>query len=203
MSVALLQEAARLVIQNALRLPEAVARHHVRRLADQTILCDDGAWTAATRTLTKAGAFTAVTTNSSTWLYLHDAGSGRVEAGWYRVVSRTSDNAVVLDREIRTRAAVAGGLNAVDVRVIRGQLADMAGAWTCHPVDWKEYVRNLLPVLPQPVYPAVANVWHGTGTYGPDGDDFTPTKVASSIANCEPGNILNGVVIDDVTGTHV
>lgn len=203
MSVAVLQEAARLVIQNALKLPEARARQHVDRLADQTILCDDGAWTAATRTLTKAGAFTVATTSTRTWLYLHDAGSGRVVPGWYRVVSRTSDNAVVLDREIRTRAAIAGALVPVDVRVIRGQLADMAGAYTCHPLDWKERVRVLLPVVPEPVYPAEAAVWNGTATYGPYGDDFTPAMHASDIANCEPGNIKNGVVIDDVTGTFV
>lgn len=203
MSVAMLQEAARLVIQAALKLPEAVARHHVRRLADQTILFDDGAYTIATRTLTKAGAFTAATTSTRTWLYLHDAGSGRIVPGWYRVVSRTSDNAVVLDREIRTRTAIAGALVPVDVRCIRGQLADMAGAHIAFPRTWQDVVRQLLPVLPQPAYPVEADVWHTAGTYGPDGDDFTPAKTASTIANCEPGNIANGVVIDDVTGTLV
>ncbi|MFA6047097.1 MAG: hypothetical protein WC718_19100, partial [Phycisphaerales bacterium] len=193
----------RLQIQYSLHLPEAVARHHVRRLADQTILSDAGAWTAATRTLTDAGSFTELTTSTRTWLYLHDAGSGTVIPGWYRVVSRTNDNSVVLDREIRTPPAVALAAVVIDVRIVRGALADMAGAHIRDRQNLSQEVRRLLPVLPLPVYPAVANVWHGTATYGPDGDDFTPTKVASSIANCEPANILNGVVIDDVTGTHV
>lgn len=176
MSIAYLQEAARLAIQNALKLPEAVARHHVTLLADQTILFDDGAWTAATRTLTKAAAFTVATTTTRTWLYLHDAGSGRVVPGWYRVVSRTSADAVVLDREIRTRAAVAAAQAAVDVRCVRGELADMAGAYVTHPQDWKEEVRRLLPPLRDPVWPAEDDVADGV-KYGPDGDNFTGTLV--------------------------
>lgn len=201
MSVAALQDAARLVIQNALHLPEAVARHHVTLLADQSILFDDGAYAIATRTLTKAAAFTDAAVAANPWLYLHDAGSGRVVPGWYRIVSRTSDNAVVLDREIRTLAAIIGALVPVDVRCIRGQLADMAGAYMTHPRIWREQVRHLLPPLRQPVYPVEADVFHTAAAYGPDGDNFTPAMVASDIANCEPGNVKLGVVIDDVTGT--
>jgi len=53
---------------------------------------------------------------------------------------------------------------------------------------------------PSPTIPAVANVWNGTayGYYGA----LTGTKRASSIANCEAGNIKDDVVIDDVTGTY-
>lgn len=176
MSVAMLQEAARLVIQNALHLPEAVARHHVTLLADQTILCDDGAWTAATRTLTKAGVFTAALVVGHPWLYLHDAGSGTVVPGWYRIVSRTSDNAVVLDREIRTLAAVTALAVVIDVRVIRGDLADMAGAHLREPRHWKVEARRLLPPLRDAVWPAEADVAAGTA-YGPDGDNFLGTLV--------------------------
>lgn len=176
MSVAMLQEAARLVIQNALHLPEAVARHHVTLLADQTILFDDGGYTAATRTLTKAGAFTVATTPAGTWLYLHDAGSGRVVQGWYCVVTRTSDNAVVLDRDIRTLAAITGPLVPADVRCIRGQLANMAGANFISPRLWKEEVRRLLPPLRDAVWPAEADVATGTA-YGPDGDNYLGTLV--------------------------
>jgi hypothetical protein len=50
--------------------------------------------------------------------------------------------------------------------------------------------------------PTEANVWFGTGTYGNPGSPKTPTKRASSITNCSAGNIKNGVVIDDVTGTY-
>lgn len=50
--------------------------------------------------------------------------------------------------------------------------------------------------------PDAANVWHGTATYGNPGSPITPTKLGSSIPNCEPGNIKNAVVIDDVTGTY-
>lgn len=52
------------------------------------------------------------------------------------------------------------------------------------------------------VYPAEANVWYGTGQYGPTGTDYTPSKRASSIANCEAGNVKSGVQIDNVTGTY-
>jgi hypothetical protein len=53
---------------------------------------------------------------------------------------------------------------------------------------------------PAITFPAVANVWTGTGTYGYTGAELTPTKVASSITNCSAGNILYNVAIGDVTG---
>jgi hypothetical protein len=52
------------------------------------------------------------------------------------------------------------------------------------------------------VWPAEANVWYGTGAYGPTGADYTPSKRASSIANCTAGNVKKDVVIDNVTGTY-
>lgn len=51
------------------------------------------------------------------------------------------------------------------------------------------------------VLPAAANVWYGSGAYGVDGTGSTPSKRASSIANCSAGNVKSGVTIDDVTGT--
>jgi hypothetical protein len=50
-------------------------------------------------------------------------------------------------------------------------------------------------------YPAVANVWFGSGLFG--NASLTPTKRASSIANCTPGNIKATVAIDNVTGTRI
>lgn len=54
----------------------------------------DGAFTVADMTLTKAGAFAASKVNH--WLYLDDNGSGEVTPGYYKIASKTSDNAVVL-----------------------------------------------------------------------------------------------------------
>lgn len=54
----------------------------------------DGAFTVADMTLTKTGAFTKSKANH--WLYLTDNGSGQVTAGYYKVASVTSVNAVVL-----------------------------------------------------------------------------------------------------------
>lgn len=46
--------------------------------------------------------------------------------------------------------------------------------------------------------PAAADVWNGVDR----GDGTNGTKRASSITNCEAGNIKATVVIDDVTGTY-
>jgi hypothetical protein len=54
----------------------------------------DGAFTVADMTLTKAGAF--VNASPDHWYYLTDNGSGRVTPGYYKVSSKTNDNAVVL-----------------------------------------------------------------------------------------------------------
>lgn len=54
----------------------------------------DGAFTVADMTLTKTGAFTKSKANH--WLYLTDNGSGQVTAGYYKIASVTSANAVVL-----------------------------------------------------------------------------------------------------------
>ncbi|MDD4308715.1 MAG: hypothetical protein PHU53_07930 [Thermoplasmata archaeon] len=55
----------------------------------------DGAYTSATKTLTKAGAFAASKVNH--WLYLTDNGSATVTAGYYRITSVAgAPNAVVI-----------------------------------------------------------------------------------------------------------
>lgn len=51
-------------------------------------------WTAATLTLTKTGAFTSYTFRNGDMIYL-SAGTGHT-VGWYRIASRTSNDAVVL-----------------------------------------------------------------------------------------------------------
>jgi len=60
----------------------------------------DGAFTNADMTLTKAGAFAAASPDH--WLYLADNGSGEVTAGYYKIASVTSDNAVVLATDPRS-----------------------------------------------------------------------------------------------------
>jgi hypothetical protein len=50
-------------------------------------------------------------------------------------------------------------------------------------------------------YPALSAVWHTT-SFG-QGDEYTGTKVASSITNATPGNVKDGVDIDDVHGEFV
>jgi len=49
--------------------------------------------------------------------------------------------------------------------------------------------------------PGIANVWNGV-TYDFEGTTLTGTKRASSITNCEAGNIRSGIYIDDVLGTY-
>jgi hypothetical protein len=49
--------------------------------------------------------------------------------------------------------------------------------------------------------PAANTVWHTASAFGVGGTGSTPSKVASSIANCSAGNLKKDVVIDDVTGT--
>lgn len=51
-------------------------------------------WTAATRTLTKTGAFTSYTFRSGDMIYI-TAGTGHT-VGWYQIASRTSADAIVL-----------------------------------------------------------------------------------------------------------
>jgi len=50
--------------------------------------------------------------------------------------------------------------------------------------------------------PGESDVWYGSGTYKIANVTKTPTKRASSIANCEAGNIKSGVTIDDVAGSY-
>lgn len=54
----------------------------------------DGAWTAATHTLTKAGAFAATKVNH--WLYLEPNGGASFTAGYYRVATVPDANSVTL-----------------------------------------------------------------------------------------------------------
>jgi hypothetical protein len=69
----------------------------------------DGAFTVADMTLTKAGAFAASKANH--YLYLTDNGSGRVTAGYYKIASVTSANAVVLATSPKS-----GATDPVDVK---------------------------------------------------------------------------------------
>lgn len=62
----------------------------------------DGSFANATNTLTKVGAFPAATCKVGAWLLLGDNGSGEVTAGYYRVTTRSSDDAVVLHADIRS-----------------------------------------------------------------------------------------------------
>ena len=62
----------------------------------------DGAFANATNTLTKVGAFPAVTNIAGDKIYLTDNGSAEVTAGLYTIVTRTSDDAVVLSADIRS-----------------------------------------------------------------------------------------------------
>jgi hypothetical protein len=69
----------------------------------------DGAFTVADMTLTKAGAFAA--SKADHYLYLTDNGSGRVTAGYYKIASVTSANAVVLATSPKS-----GATDPVDVK---------------------------------------------------------------------------------------
>ena len=202
MTATLLRETARLLINHTLRLPERVARQHVGLLGGQTPICVDGAFANATLTLTKAGAFLETVCDVGTILYLHDNGSDEVEPGYYTIVERTSDDAVVLDRDLRPNPGAAPPPpDPTDVVVFLGQLATFAAIHLQRQTRWKELVLGQLPAIRQPVYPAAADTWHTAGDYGPNADDYTPVMRASDIANCEPGNVKLGVAIDDVTGT--
>lgn len=167
-----LQEIARHLIQSQLALPEPVARRHVAELGDQTVACSDGALTAATLTLTAAGVFPVTIAGPSTPLYLADAGSATIIPGFY-TGCRDSDNAVTLDRDPRTPAAIALECEPVDIVVVVGELAIFA-AVSVAAADRKFLVRSLLPVLPEPVWPAEDDVADGV-TYGPTGDDYEGT----------------------------
>lgn len=60
---------------------------------------ENAAWTAATKTLTLASAFTNYTFVTGDEIQITDGGSGATE-GFYEVASRTSANAIVLDTSI-------------------------------------------------------------------------------------------------------
>jgi len=65
-----------------------------------TVSMTTGAWTAATRTLTKSGAFTSYTWAHGDQLYV--SGGTGVTVGWYQIQSKTSANAIVLVKSIAT-----------------------------------------------------------------------------------------------------
>lgn len=64
----------------------------------------DGAFANATTNLNKTGAFPAATNIAGDLLYLTDNGSGEVTTGFYSIVTRTDDDNVVLDADIRSGA---------------------------------------------------------------------------------------------------
>lgn len=80
-----------------------------------------------------------------------------------------------------------------DFRVIKDSPAIGAGYWGADIGGCQRLVD----------YPAAANVWTGTTYNAAGGGTGTAgTKVASSITNCEAGNVKKDVVIGDVTGTY-
>jgi len=58
-----------------------------------------------------------------------------------------------------------------------------------------------ISITPSATLPDGDDVWYGSGLFGVGGNGSTPSKRASSIANCEEGNVKLGVTIDDVAGT--
>ena len=62
----------------------------------------DGSFANATNTLTKIGAFPAATNIAGDKIYLTDNGSAEVTPGLYTIVTRTSDDAIVLSADIRS-----------------------------------------------------------------------------------------------------
>lgn len=173
MTVALLQDVARRLIQHHLALPEPIARRHIAELGGQSVAFSDGVLTAATLTLTKAGAFGVAVAGLKTWLYLYDAGSATVIPGWY-TGCRVSDNAVTLDRDPRTPAAIALECEPIDIVCIVGELATFTAISVAIASDRRDMVRYQLPALPDAVWPAEADVADGV-TYGPNGDDYEGT----------------------------
>lgn len=74
----------------------------------------DGVFTLSTLTLTRTGAFPAATCKVGAKIYLTDNGSGNVTAAYYTVMSRTSDNAVVLNATI-----MSGATEPTDVKCVQ------------------------------------------------------------------------------------
>lgn len=172
--IAELQAAAANVIEQVLHIPLQVARRHVAELADQVIACADGELTGATLTLTKAGVFTAALAHDHYWLVLADAGSGTIIPGCYEISCRTSDNAVVLATDPRTAAAIHDETDPVDVVVVVGELARLAAIGIQSLANRRQLLMDLLPAIPEPVWPAEADVADGV-KYGPTGDDYEGT----------------------------
>jgi hypothetical protein len=84
----------------------------------------DGAFTNADKTLTKDGAFTAANAKVGARLYLADNGSGRVTPGYYVIASRISDNAVVLNADIRS-----GANDPTDVKCVQATGTTTGSPW--------------------------------------------------------------------------
>lgn len=78
---------------------------------------------------------------------------------------------------------------------------DGSSATASEAVGASVFKTNLGALSHSPNYSAEADTFYGTGTYG-IGGEFTPAMRASDIANCEAGNVKDGVTIDDVTGTY-
>lgn len=52
------------------------------------------------------------------------------------------------------------------------------------------------------IFPLTFDVWVDTGSYGPTGIEYVPSKNASSITNCTPENIRKDILIGDVLGAY-
>lgn len=92
----------------------------------------DGVFANATNTLTKIGAFPAVTCQAGDKLYLDDNGSGEVTAGLYTISVRTNDDNVVLTADIRS-----GAPDPTDVRCDQHDgTVNLAWATVQHALDF-------------------------------------------------------------------
>lgn len=96
-----------------------------------------GAWTTATKTLTKTGAFASYTFNNDEDEQIYVTGGTNVTAGWYTIASRVSDDAITLSTEITT-----GSTNEVDVTTdaigfeykVAASFKDVDDTWTMHDI---------------------------------------------------------------------
>jgi hypothetical protein len=86
--------------------------------------------------------------------------------------------------------------------------ASMARVAVALPDGGNVYLTGGLTAATGGTYPAAANVWAGTGAYGPTGTEYTPAMHASDItvtngdaATLTAPDIVDGVIVDDVTGT--
>lgn len=97
-------------------------------------------WTAATRTLTKAGAFTDYTFYPKDAIYI-TGGTGFTANGWYLIESRTSANAIVL-AEARFQRNAMSGADQADLAANDGSTEARIGNEADVILDFDTNVQN-------------------------------------------------------------